>query len=134
MVNSQPLWKIAGCALALAACAPGVQDKNLAFAPAAPPTEASTVVVRNDYLGELDVYAITGSIRTRIGSISGGRTASFRIPGSLLIRPEIQFQVDPVGPVAPFSYRPIAVGPGNMIELSVAPTLQMSSYAIVVNP
>ena len=132
MRNSQPLWKLAGCALALAACAPAVREKDVAFSPA-PPAEGSTLIVRSDYLGEADIYAIMGHTRTRIGSIAAGRTANFRLPRALLMRPEIQFQIDPVGPIAPFTLQPISIGPGNVIELSVAPALPMSSYAIVVN-
>ena len=90
--------------------------------------------VRNDFFGEVDVYVVTGSLRARIGSVQAARTANFRIPHAFTVRPEIQFQVDPVGPAAPFNYRPIAVLPGSNIELSLAPALQMSSYAIVVNP
>jgi len=132
MVNSQPLWKLAGCALLLGACAPALQEQGSAFAPA-PPAEASTVVVRNDYFGELDLYVVAGATRTRLGSIRTAETGKFRIPGAFLIRPEIQFQVDPVGPVAPFTYQPVALRAGNDIELAVAPSLGMSSYAIVVN-
>ena len=133
MTHAQPLWKLAVCALALAACGPAAREQDSAFLPA-PPTEGSTLVVRNDYFGEVDVFALNGSIRHRIGTVAAGGTASFRIPGRLLMRPEIQFQLDPVGPIVPFTYRPIAVGPGNVIELSVAPALPMSSYAILVNP
>lgn len=125
MQPTRLLWKLAACAVVLAACAPVVQKKE-AFV-------VSAVVVRNDYLGVMEVYAITGSIRTRIGAVATGTTATFPIPRYLLMRPEIQFQVDPVGPVAPFTYPPIPVEPTNVIELSVAPTLQMSSYAIVFN-
>ena len=132
MLFSQPVWKAAGLALLLGACAsPGVQHQDMAFAPA-PAVESARVFVQNDYFGDMDLFAINGSIRTRIGAIPAGRTAGFRIPASLLVRPEIQFQVDPVGPEAPFTYRPISLAPGNSVELSVAPALQMSSYAIVV--
>jgi hypothetical protein len=124
------LWKLAGFALTLAACASGIQQNDAAFSPA-PPAEASTLIVRNDYFGETDVYAVMGHTRTRIGSVGAGRTATFRLPRTLLMRSEIRFQIDPVGPVAPFTLQPISIGPGNNIELSVAPALQMSSYAIV---
>ncbi len=132
MTQSQ-LGRLAVCALALTACGPAVREQDTAFLPT-PPADASTLVVRNDYMGELDVFALNGRIRHRIGTVAAGRIANFRIPGTLLVRPEIQFQLDPVGPIEPFTYRPIAVGPGNIIELSAAPALPMSSYAILVNP
>ena len=132
MQRSRQLSKLAACSLVLAACGPAIQHKEVAFAPAQTPAGA-TVLVRNDYSGNLEVYAITGNIRTRIGGVGAGATAAFPIPRYLLMRPEIQFQVDPVGPVAAFTYQPFSVGAANRIELSIAPSLQMSSYAIVFN-
>src|SRR5688572_7195939 len=132
MVYRQPQWKLAACLVSLVACAPGVHQQTDAFAPA-PPVGASTLVVRNDYFGDMDIYAVTGSTRTRIGAVRTGATASFPLHRSLVMRPEVQFQLDPIGPVAPFTYRPIAMAPGHVIELSAAPSLQMSSYAIVLN-
>jgi hypothetical protein len=132
MVYRQSQCKLAACLVALVACAPGTQPQNLDFHPA-PATEESRVVVRNDYFGEVDVYAVAGSTRTRIGSVRTGATANLTIPRSLAMRAEIQFQLDPVGPVRPFTYLPISLTPGNVVELSVMPALQMSSYAIVPN-
>jgi len=132
MVYRQPQLKLAACLVSLVACAPGIQHQNDAFAPA-PPVGASTLVVRNDYFGDMDVYAVVGSTRTRIGGVRTGATTSFALDRTLVMRPEVQFQIDPVGPVPPFTYRPITLAAGHVIELSVAPSLQMSSYAIVVN-
>lgn len=132
MMHSQPLWKVAGCALVLAACAAGIEQENVAFAPA-PPAEESPLIVRSDYFGEVDVYVVAGSTRARIGTVPTAGTAKLRIPRVFLARPEIQFQIDPVGPGAPFTYRPISLRPGNAIELSIAPTLQMSAYSIVLS-
>jgi hypothetical protein len=132
MVYRRSQWKLAACLVSVVACAPGIKHQNDAFVPA-PPVGASTLVVRNGYFGEVDVYALTGSTRTRIGSVRTGSTASFRLSRMLMMRPEIQFQLDPVGPIGPFTYHPLDLTPGNTIELSAAASLQMSSYAIVVN-
>ena len=132
VVHSRQLWKAATCALALVACGPAAHESGAGFMPAAP-SEKSTVLVRNDYLGEMDVYVVLGATRTRLGSVPTSATANFRIPNVLLQRTEIQFQVDPVGPVPPFTYQPIQLRPGNDVELAVAPALTMSSYSIVVN-
>jgi len=132
VVHSQQLWKAALGALALAACAPGASESGAGFMPAAP-SEKSTVLVRNDYMGEMDVYVVLGATRTRLGSVPTSGTANFRIPDALLQRTEIQFQVDPVGPAPPFTYQPFQLRAGNDVELAVAPALTMSSYSIVVN-
>lgn len=130
-MNLRPLWKIAGYALVLAACATGIERESAAFAPA-PPAEESTFTVRNDYFGEVDIFIVAGNTRARIGTVSTAGTAKLRIPRVFLARSEIQFQIDPVGPVAPFTYRPISFAPGNAIELSIAPALHMSAYSIVL--
>jgi hypothetical protein len=116
----------------LAARAPAVRESAAGFMPAAQ-SEKSTVVVRNDYFGEMDVYVVAGATRTRLGSVPTAGTANFRIPRTFLLRTEIQFQLDPVGPVPPFTYQPFQLRLGNDVELAVAPALTMSSYSIVVN-
>jgi hypothetical protein len=128
MASSQRL-RLAVCALALAACAPGAEVEPSDE----PSTESSSVVVRNDYLGEVDIYAVAGGTRTRIGTVQSGQTREFAIPRPLLARTEIQFQIDPEGPAASFTLRPISLVPGNTIELSVAPNLAMSSISVVRN-
>lgn len=132
MLASQSIWKVVGCTLALAACAPGIREVDEGFLPAQP-AEESMLVVRNDNIGEMDIYTVLGSTRTRLGSVAGGRVAEFRLTRSLIMRPWIQFQLDPVGPEGPFTYQPITIGPGNVLELAVAPALHTSSYAIRVN-
>jgi hypothetical protein len=107
----------------LAACASVPEDTYS--------VDSSKVLVVNGYLGEVDLFVVAGATRTRIGTVQSGRTKEFVIPRPLMARTEIQFQVDPVGPAAPFTFPSIALVPGNIIELSLAPTLQMSSIAIV---
>lgn len=132
MLYSQLRWIAPGLALAVSACATPIDKQDLAFAPA-PPAEEATLVVRSSYFGEVNIYVVAGATRARIGSVPAGGSRDLHIPRAVLTRPEIQFQVDPVGPIEPFTFRPIPVEPGKGIELTVAPALQMSSYAIVVN-
>lgn len=123
-------WVTAGLALALAACAPAAHEQDLGFSPPGAARE-STVVVQNGYWGELDIYAVTGSGRWRLGSVMTGKTAELRIPGALMGRPEIQLQADPVGPIGAFTFPSIEIRPGVTVELLVANALPMSSYSVV---
>lgn len=119
---------VAGAALLPSACAAALPPEDVAFIQTAP-SEESTLVVQNDYAGEMDVYAVTGSTRFRLGTIRG-RTGTLRLPRTLLARPSIVIQLDPVGPVDAYTYPPIVITPGATIELMVAPMLTMSSYAV----
>jgi len=120
---------LAGLVLTLAACAPARPVEHVGFVqPVAP--EESTLIVQNDYLREMDIYAVTGSTRVRLGSVMTGATARVRVPHQLLVKPELQLQVDPVGPDAAFTFSPIVVRPGVTVELMVATSLPMSSYSV----
>lgn len=130
MSDIQRHWVRAGFALALAACAPAAQEQDLGFGqPAA--AEKSTIVVRNDYWGEMDIYAVIGGSRWRLGSVMTSSTAKLSIPHALTVRPEIQLQADPVGPGRPFTFAPIAMRPGATVELTLANMLPMSTYSVV---
>ena len=81
MVYRQPQWKLAACLVSLVACAPGVHQQTDAFAPA-PPAGASTLVVRNDYFGDMDVYAVVAAHARALA-----RCARARLRVSLLTAP-----------------------------------------------
>ncbi|MGQ0815335.1 MAG: hypothetical protein ACT4O1_12905 [Gemmatimonadota bacterium] len=129
MPKTQRHWVAAGLVWALAACAPTAQEQHPGFVqPAA--SEESTIVVQNSYFGDMDIYAVTGSTRWRIGSVTNGATAKLVIPRALLARPEIQLQVDPVGPEEPFTFPGISIRPGATIELMLLNMLQTSHQAV----
>ena len=131
MSNIQRHWvSLLALALAPSACAPATQEHDLGFnQPAA--AEEPMIVVQNDYWGEMDIYAVKGGTRWRLGSVTTGSTAKLRIPHALMAGTEIQFQADPVGPVAPFAFPPISIPPGATVELTLENVLPMSSYAVV---
>lgn len=129
MLRIQQHWTAAGLALMLAACAPAAQDQDLGFSqPAA--AEESTVVVQNDYWGEMAIFAVKGGTRWRLGSVMTGSTATLRIPRELMAGSEIQLQADPVGPGAAFTFPRIAIRPGSTVELMLANKLATSSYSV----
>ena len=132
MGYTKRFWQMLFCSLALGACGPAAYAQYDGFFPAPSPSEETTLVVHNEYFGDMDVYAVTGSTRSRIGSVGIGKTQELRLPRIIAERPWIQLQLDPVGPVEPFTYQPITVMTGSRIELAIAPALQMSSVAIVI--
>jgi hypothetical protein len=126
MPKVQRHWVAAGLVLGLAACAPAAQQEDFGFAqPAA--SEQSTILVKSDYFGETDIYALTGSTRIRLGTVRTGGTAELRIPAVIAGRAEIQLQADPVGPNAPFTFPVISLRPGHTMELVLTSSLPMST-------
>ena len=115
-----------GCAFAMAACGSSALNRESGFAqPAA--VETFTLTVRSDYLGEVDIYALAGSTRFRLGRVATGATTELRVPPTLANRPEIRLQADPVGPDAPFTLPAAPIGSDGNLELTLTSSLQMST-------
>ena len=125
----QRYWLTTVLMLALPGCASVVSQDDVEFVQSAP-AEESTLVVANNYWGEMDVFALNGGTRVRLGSVMTGKTATLKISRDLLARPEVQFQIDPVGPENAFTFPPISVHPGATVELTVQNSLRMSSYSV----
>ena len=128
---SEAQWHrvVAGLVVVLAACASAEDVSDLGFGQPAAAAE-NTINVQNDYWGEMDVYAVSGGMRVRLGSVPAGRAGKLRIPWQLALRPDIRLQIDPVGPESAFTFPPVTLHPGATVELSVANTLRMSSFSV----
>lgn len=125
----QRYWIATALTLAVSACASVASQDDVGFVQPAPADE-SVLVVANNYWGEMDVFALNGGTRVRLGSVMTGKTATLKISRDLLARPEVQFQIDPVGPEDAFTFPPISIHPGATVELMVQNSLRMSSYSV----
>jgi hypothetical protein len=121
-------WLAATCALLVMACASSRSSDGAANAE---PVEDSHVVVQNDYMGDIEVFIVTGVIRNRLGSVVTGAETRFVIPPRLMVRPELHFQVAPsAATMSGFSYQPISMSPGSTVELHVNRVLANSTYQV----
>jgi hypothetical protein len=71
-----------------------------------------------------------GQSRFRLGEATGNSTASLRIPGTFIEGWTVQLTADPVGSSDTYVTEPIMVMPGEHVQLTVAPRMGMSSYAV----
>jgi hypothetical protein len=129
---NQQFWAAAGFVMMLGACAPAMPQEDFGFAQPAPSTD-SEIVVRNENVTEMDIYAVVGSLRSRIGSVEALQTARLRLPRVLLARPEIMLQADPVGPDEAFTFPAISIRQGIAVEMLVAPVLRSSGYTCLAH-
>lgn len=96
------------------------------------PVEDSHVIVQNDYMGDVEVFILNGTIRNRLGRVSVGAKVRFIIPARLMERPDVQFQVTPAAATSSgFTYAPISMSQGSTVELHVARVLASSTHQIV---
>jgi hypothetical protein len=119
-------WLAATYAVLAMACASSGSDDSAADQE---PVEDSHAVVQNDYMGDVEIFIVTGTIRNRLGRVPTGTQASFVIPPRLMVRPDLQFQVTPsAATTTGFSYPPISISPGSTIELHINRVLANSTY------
>jgi hypothetical protein len=89
------------------------------------------VVVRNDNWLDVNVYAVRGSSRFRLGTVRGNGTATLPLPPTLTgDAGGIRLLVDPIGSRGSYLTESIAVGPDQWVSFTVASTLALSSYAV----
>jgi len=124
MVRESIIAGLASLVIDAAACA-----SHHRSAAAAPP-EPMVVIVNNSNYLDVDVFAVRGTSRARVGSVTGMSSATFRVPTHFTPDGNLQLLVDPIGSNATYLTDKIAVSPGQHIELTVTAILRMSSYAV----
>jgi len=86
------------------------------------PHELTSVNVDNQAWLDVNVYALNGSQRTRLGTVTAHSARTYRIPDSIVgLGRELQFLVDPVGSTVQGTSFNIYVTPGTTVRLTVPP-------------
>lgn len=116
---------VLGAAALLAACASGKNRVSSGLQP----KPISLTVVNQNWL-DVDVFAIRGTTRYRLGAVGGNSSATLSIPASLTLHGDLQLMADPIGSDDIYVTEKIAVAPDATVELTVAPRMRMSSFAV----
>ena len=124
MVRELIIAGLAGLVIDTAACA-----SHHASAAAAPPEPVEVTVNNSNYL-DVDVFAVRGTSRGRVGSVTGLSTATFHVPVQYTPDGNLQLLVDPIGSSSTYMTDKISVSTGVHVELTVTAVLRMSSYAV----
>ncbi|HEY7879092.1 MAG TPA: hypothetical protein VIC55_12740 [Gemmatimonadaceae bacterium] len=88
--------------------------------PASGPTPATYVNVDNQGFSDMNIYAISGGQRVRLGTAIGSRETRFKLPSYLITTlTQLRFLADPIGgnrlPVS----EEITVSPGDVVTLRI---------------
>jgi hypothetical protein len=113
------LWSAVGCARAGQA---GDQSSSM---------EAITTarITNNGWL-DVNVYALRGGSRQRLGMVTGQNTQVFRLPRNFVDARGVRLFIDPIGSPQGYQTELISVGPGQQIELVVQQRISMSHYSV----
>lgn len=92
--------------------------------------DAATIVqVQNLNTNRVVIDAVSGGIDRRLGEVETGATDDFMLPQAVSLL-DLQLLVDPVGPPGTFITDRIQAGPGDIIELTVEPQLDLTRVSV----
>jgi hypothetical protein len=87
------------------------------------PQESATVLVHNRAFIDVDVYALYGGTRARLGTVTANGSTTFRLAQAIVGEGrELRFQVDPIGSRRQGTTYTMYVRPGEEITLTIPPT------------
>ena len=116
-----------GTALLLSACASRANRASTGVDSAPIP-----LTVTNQNWLDVNVFVIRGTSRYRLGAVGGNSSATLRIPSSVVVRGELQLMADLIGSNDVYVSDLIPVTPDQQVQLTVAPRVRMSTYAVWV--
>jgi hypothetical protein len=93
------------------------------------PANKIAVHVQNDNFLDVDVYAVSEGIATRLGTVTGNGSRTFVIDPSLAAQ-DLRIVATPIGGNGRASTGSIVVGPGQTVDFRVGSTLRNSSVII----
>ena len=86
------------------------------------PVERTTVKVENRGFLDRDIFVVRSGQRIRLGTVTGGQTATFTIPASIVSGvTAIRFIADPIGAPRQPVTEEITVSPGDRVVLTIPP-------------
>jgi hypothetical protein len=94
------------------------------------PDEAITVSVQNHNWQDVDVFAVNGSQRVRLGSVTTANTGVFVLPSSLMFAPDLRILVHPLASPRDFLSPRISASPGDVIQVTVVNAIAQTSVTI----
>jgi len=115
------------------ACAPAASGGAEALAPemyAGRPPAPPTVRVTNNNWSNMNVFAVRGTTRYRLGMVTSMATQVFRLPAALAGAGGVRLLADPIGGSEQFLTPAVYVRSGEEVKLELQNQLQISSISV----
>src|SRR6476620_5909482 len=85
------------------------------------------LVVENQNFYDVDIYALSSGLSTRIGTVSGANsTARFALNPTITNAADFRLIATPIGGNGRAASGPLLVGPGRMVKFTITPSLSQS--------
>jgi hypothetical protein len=112
--------------LALGACG-GTNYSQMGDFQPAPSDQTITIAVTNSNTSDVNVYAVQGGQRYRLGTVTTSDTQTFNAPATVAMDGNVRILVEPIGGLNRWVSPSITVAPGQQLKLDVLPDLRTSS-------
>lgn len=93
------------------------------------PASAIGLHVKNENFLDMDVYAVSDGLATRLGTVSGNGSRNFVLDGSMAVQ-DFRIVATPIGGNGRASTGSVTVSPGQTIEFTIGSTLRNSTVFI----
>jgi hypothetical protein len=93
------------------------------------PANSIGLVVKNQNFYDMDVYAVSQGLATRVGTVTGNSSRTFALHPSLSAQ-DLRIVATPIGGNGRASSGNVQVGPGQTIEFTIGSTLAHSTVII----
>lgn len=94
----------------------------------APATSIGLTVTNQNFL-DMDVYAVSDGLATRLGTVNGNNTRRFSLHPSLASR-DLRIVATPIGGNGRASTGEVLVSPGQIIDFRIGSTLRNSTVSV----
>lgn len=93
--------------------------------------DVATVVVRNDNWLDMNVYAVRGNMKVRLGTVTALSEARLKLPRNLLAGgSDVYLLADPIGSSEKYATQRLMIPLGSRVDLRLANNIAMSSYSV----
>jgi hypothetical protein len=86
----------------------------------------ATLNVENQNFYDVDVYALSSGLPTRIGTVSGNSTQTFTLRSTVYTATDFRLVATPIGGNGRAASGILAVAPGQTVKFTIAPVLNQS--------
>ena len=112
---------------ALTACTHTGSEQDFGFG--GPIDDGAIISVDNQYFGEMIIYILEGSARTRVGTVAALSSAKLTVPDQL-VGVNVQLQANPLSPGVGFTSQHLLIAPGSNVALRLASELPLSDVSV----
>jgi len=130
MLNKQRISVAALVALmALAGCSSSMERTGSAAGEVASNDAVAVMVVNNNY-NDVNVYAVRGGERIRLGSVTGNNSATFSMDRAIYGVNDVSLIAIPIGGFGAARSGRLSLSAGDSVEFRIMPVLDQSSVFV----